>query len=87
MLNNTDFMVSKLALWKYLKNRYGEHIASTMIPASVDLTDKKELENFKKNYDEKKLYITKNNNQRQEGLEIHNNLYISSRIIARSISN
>ena len=74
MLNNTDFMVSKLALWKFLKDRYGSKIASTMIPYSVDLTDKKELEDFKKNFDKTKLYITKNNNQRQEGIEIHNNL-------------
>jgi hypothetical protein len=74
MLNNTDYMVSKLALWKFLKDRYGGKIASTMIPYSVDLTDKKELEDFKKNYDKTKLYITKNNNQRQEGIEIHNSL-------------
>ena len=74
MLNNTDFMVSKIALWKFLKERYGEKIASTMIPKSVDLTNKDELNNFKRNFDESKIYITKNNNQRQEGLEIHNNL-------------
>jgi hypothetical protein len=74
MLNNTDFMVSKIALWKFLKERYGVKIASTMIPYSVDLTDKKELEDFKNNYDKTKLYITKNNNQRQEGIEIHTNI-------------
>jgi hypothetical protein len=45
-----------------------------MIPYSVDLSDKSELDDFKKNFDKSKLYITKNNNQRQEGIEIHNNL-------------
>ena len=74
MLNNTDYMVSKIALWKFLKDRYGAKIAGTMIPYSVDLTDKSELEDFKKNFDKSKIYITKNNNQRQEGIEIHNSL-------------
>ena len=74
MLNNTDYMVSKIALWKFLNDRYGTTIASTMMPYSVDLTNKNELDNFKKNYNKNKLYITKNNNQRQEGIEIHNNL-------------
>lgn len=74
MLNNTDLMVSKLALWKFLKKYYGEKIASTMIPYSWDLTDNNEIEIFKNKYDSNKLYITKNNNQRQEGLQIHTNL-------------
>jgi hypothetical protein len=74
MLNNTDFMVSKIALWKFLKDRYGDKIASTMIPKSVDLTNKAELDEFVKSYDKNKLFITKNNNQRQEGLEIHSTL-------------
>ena len=33
-----------------------------------------ELKDFKKNFNKAKLYITKNNNQRQEGIEIHNSL-------------
>jgi len=74
MLNNTDHMVSKLALWKYLKDKYGSPIASNMLPHSWDLTDNNEVELFKKQYDKNKLYITKNNYQRQEGLEIHNSL-------------
>jgi hypothetical protein len=74
MLNNTDYMVSKLALWKYLKEKYGANIASTMIPYTWDLTDPKDVEIFKTQFDKNKLYITKNNYQRQEGLEIQNNL-------------
>jgi hypothetical protein len=74
MLNNTDHMVSKLSLWKYLKQQYGGDIASTMIPYTWDLTDPKDIELFKSQYDKNKIYITKNNYQRQEGIEIHTNL-------------
>ena len=71
MLNNTDHMVSKLSLWKYLKEKYGSAIASNMLPYTWDLTDTNEVEIFKSQFDPKKIYITKNNYQRQEGLEIH----------------
>ena len=74
MLNNTDHMVSKLALWKYLKEKYGSAIASNMLPHTWDLTDTNEVELFKSQFDPKKIYITKNNYQRQEGLEIHTKL-------------
>lgn len=74
MLNNTDYMVSKLALWQYLKGKYGSDIASNMIPYTWDLTDTNDTELFKSQYDKNKIYITKNNHQRQEGIEIHTNL-------------
>ena len=74
MLNNTDFMVSKIALWKFLKDRYGLYIASSMTPYSVDINNKQEYDDFKKNYNKNKIYITKNNNQRQEGIEIHTSI-------------
>jgi hypothetical protein len=74
MLNNTDYMVSKLALWKYLKEKYGPTIASNMLPYTWDLTDSNEVEIFKKQFNPNKIYITKNNYQRQEGIEIHTKL-------------
>lgn len=74
MLNNTDHMVSKLALWKYLKGKYGVSIASNMLPHTWDLTDNEEIELFKNQFDPNKIYITKNNHQRQEGLLIHTKL-------------
>lgn len=74
MLNNTDHMVSKLALWKYLKEKYGSQIASNMLPHTWDLTDTNEVELFKSQFNPKKIYITKNNYQRQEGIEIHTKL-------------
>jgi hypothetical protein len=70
MLNNTDHMVSKISLWNYLKNRYG-NVASNMIPHTWDLQNVNDFNNFKNNYSKDKMYITKNNHQRQEGLEIH----------------
>jgi hypothetical protein len=73
MLNNTDHMVSKLALWKYLKTRFGDE-ASTMIPYSWDLTTTEGINKFKNDFDKNKMYITKNNKQRQEGLKMFNNL-------------
>ncbi len=74
MLNNTDHMVSKLALWQNLVNRYGENVASTMVPYTWDLTNSDAINKFKKDYDSNKLYITKNNQQRQEGINIHKSL-------------
>lgn len=71
MLNNTDHMVSKLALWKYLKQKYSADIASTMLPYTWDLTDLTDIDIFKSQFDKNKIYITKNNNQRQEGIKIH----------------
>jgi hypothetical protein len=45
-----------------------------MLPHTWDLTDDNEVELFKKQFDKNKLYITKNNYQRQEGIEIHSSL-------------
>jgi len=45
-----------------------------MLPYTWDLTDDNEVELFKKQFDCNKIYITKNNYQRQEGLEIHTKL-------------
>lgn len=70
MLNNTDFMVSKWHLWEFLNNKYGEEFAGTLVPKSWNLTVDALYNNFVKSYDKNKLYITKNNHQRQEGLEI-----------------
>ena len=74
MIDNTDHLVSKLAIWKYVKSKYGTDVASTMIPYSWDLTDPYEYEQFKNNFNKNKIYITKNNQQRQEGLKIINSL-------------
>jgi hypothetical protein len=74
MLNNTDYMVSKLELWKYVKKKYGRSIASTMLQYTWDLTDDNEFNEFKQQFNPNKMYITKNGEQRQEGIEIHTTL-------------
>jgi hypothetical protein len=70
MLNNTDLMVSKWHLWEFLNNRYGEEFAGTLVPKSWNLTIDSLYKKFVDSYDKNKLYIAKNNQQRQEGLEI-----------------
>jgi tubulin polyglutamylase TTLL7 len=70
MLNNTDLMVSKWHLWEFLNNRYGEEFAGTLVPKSWNLTNDEMYKKFVDSYDKNKLYIVKNNQQRQEGLEI-----------------
>jgi hypothetical protein len=74
MMENSDLMVSKLGLWIHLKKEYGEKKAATLLPFTWDLTNSGDIEKFRKDFDPNKLYITKNNRQRQEGLEIQNNL-------------
>jgi len=74
MLDNTDQMASKLLLWQYIVKNYGVNIASKYMPYTYSLIDSNEVEIFKKEYNKNKLYITKNNEQRQEGIKIHNSL-------------
>jgi len=70
MLNNTDLMVSKWHLWEFLNNKYGEKFAGTLVPKSWNLSIDALYNKFLVSYDKNKLYIAKNNQQRQEGLEI-----------------
>ena len=74
MLNNSDFMVSKLMLYKMIENIYGKNIATTIMPKTWDLTTNDGIDIFKREFNPNKIYITKNNNQRQEGINIHTNL-------------
>lgn len=74
MLDNTDQMASKLLLWEYIVKNYGVKVASRYMPYTYSLVDNNEVELFKKEYNKNKLYITKNNEQRQEGIKIHDNL-------------
>jgi tubulin polyglutamylase TTLL7 len=70
MLNNTDLMVSKWHLWEFLEKRYGEAFAKKLVAKSWNLMTDASYNEFVSIYDKNKLYITKNNNQRQEGLVI-----------------
>jgi tubulin polyglutamylase TTLL7 len=70
MLNNTDLMVSKWHLWELLEKKYGEAYAGKLVAKSWNLMMDESYNKFASIYDKNKLYITKNNNQRQEGLVI-----------------
>jgi hypothetical protein len=70
MLNNTDLMVSKWHLWEFLNNKYGEQFAGTLVPKSSNLIADATNNDIITTYDKNKVYIANNNQQRQEGLEI-----------------
>lgn len=74
LVDSTDQIASKIMLWRHLKTKYGDINASKIVPYSWDLSDPVDYDNFKKIYNPNKLYITKNNRQRQEGIKIHNDL-------------
>jgi hypothetical protein len=74
MLKNTDYLVSKIVLWIIIKNYYGAAEAAKIMPYTWNLNSKQDVNDFKKNFEKNKLYIVKNNTQRQEGLLILDNL-------------
>jgi hypothetical protein len=74
MLKNTDYLVSKIVLWLIIKNYYGAIEAAKIMPYTWNLNSKQDINDFKKNFVKDRLYIVKNNTQRQEGLLILDNL-------------
>ncbi len=74
MLKNTDYLVSKIVLWLIIKNFYGASEACKIMPYTWNLNSKQDINDFKKKFVKDRLYIVKNNTQRQEGLLILDNL-------------
>ena len=74
MFRNTDYLVSKIVLWLMIKKYYGKEKAKNFMPYTWNLNNKMDIEDFKKNFIKGKLYIVKNNSQRQEGLAIMDDL-------------
>lgn len=74
MLKNTDFLVSKIVLWLLIKNFYGADKAAKIMPYTWNLNSKNDINDFKQKFVKNRLYIVKNNNQRQEGLLIMDDL-------------
>ena len=70
IVNNADQLSSKDHIWKNLVKTYGRKHACTIMPKSYILYQDLDIILFKKEYDEKKIYIMKKNIQRQEGLKI-----------------
>lgn len=70
ILHNSDELTSKSAIWGNLVNYYGRGMAELIMPNGYRLN--KDLDLFKKEYDDNKIYIMKKDIQRQEGLMITN---------------
>lgn len=73
IIDNADEMVAKQNLWKNVLAYHGLEKTKTLLPMTHVL-DAKGKKAFEKDFDENKVYILKNNNQRQEGLKISNSL-------------
>ncbi len=69
-INNSYIIGSKKILWITLKQNLGLEKLKTIMPMTYILNN--DIEILKKNYKENKLYILKNEQQRQEGLKITN---------------
>jgi len=74
MLKYTDYLVSKIVLWIMIKKYYGKEKAKNFMPYTWNLNNPTDIEDFKKSFIKGKLYIVKNNSQRQEGLQIMDDL-------------
>jgi len=72
-ISGCDKIASKNNLWKILRDYYGREGASTIMPESYIINDKKEMKIFKENYQKGKLYLVKKNIQRKEGIIITGN--------------
>jgi len=74
-IDGCDWIASKLALWELLKDEYGRE-ATKYMPQTYLLEKEKDLEEFKKHYDENlkirsdHMYVLKNYAQRQEGIKL-----------------
>ena len=73
MLKNTDYLVSKIVLWLIIKYYY-EKDATKLMPYTWNLNNKDDINDFREKFSKDKLYIIKNNAQRQEGLVILDDL-------------
>ena len=72
-INGCDSIVSKNKIWESLVNCYGREKASTYMPESYVLHNKKDMKDFQKVFDPQHIYILKKNVQRKEGLKLTNN--------------
>jgi len=76
IIDGCDWPASKIALWKLLKEHYGNNEASKLMPQTFLLDEEEDLKQIKIHFDNNKkiknnfMYILKNYAQRQEGLKI-----------------
>lgn len=78
MIDGCDYIVSKFTLWSILENAYGKEEAGKLLPRSFLSYKKNDLIQFWNFYDEKIKFnpnckfIIKNDQQRQEGINLLN---------------
>jgi hypothetical protein len=76
LIDGCDWPASKIALWKLLKEYYGNKNASKLMPQTYLLDEEQDLKEIKTHFENNKkirnnfMYILKNYAQRQEGLKI-----------------
>lgn len=69
-INGCDKIASKNNLWRILRDYFGRKKAATIMPETYIISDIKDMEIFKSNYNSNKLYLLKKNVQRKEGIII-----------------
>jgi len=67
-IKGCDKIVSKNSLWTIVSNHYGSRHTSTMLPRSYIITNKSDIQDFIKDYNENNIYLLKKNVQRKEGI-------------------
>jgi hypothetical protein len=73
-IDDADYMIAKEELWKNIVKKYGKPQAITLMPNSYVLDNEENINQFKNEFSDDKIYIMKRNIQRQEGLKITNSL-------------
>jgi len=67
-IHGCDLIVSKNNIWKLLENKHGRKKTIKLMPETFILSDKNQMNLFKKIYNENDTYIMKKNIQRKQGL-------------------
>lgn len=70
IIKGCDNLSRKDNLWEHLESKYGTKKASMLMPRTYVLLGDKDLDSFKNEYNEDKIYILKKNIQRQNGLKM-----------------
>ncbi len=72
LIDNINIMIDKKSLYKLVYDKLDEEKTLSIMPKSYVLPDN--IDKFTNEYDPKKIYISKRNIQRQDGLKISRNL-------------
>ena len=73
LIDGCDWIGSKFALWKLIKERYGDD-ANKYMPQTFLLDNIDDVKLFKSYYKPNQMYVLKNYEQRQQGIKLTKNL-------------